>query len=204
MGLLTEIDQRLKDFIESQHVFFVATAPLGPGGHVNVSPKGIEALRVLGPTEVAYADYPGSGVETIAHLRENGRIVIMLCAFTGPPRVVRLHGRGIAIEPPDPGFEELRFQLGPEAMPTRSIIRVEVERVSDSCGFGVPLYEFREQRTQLARWAEKKGAAGIRDYQRSKNARSIDGLAGLRRLEQERPEQERPEQESPEQELREP
>lgn len=180
-----EIDQRLKEFIEAQRVFFVATAPSGTGGHVNVSPKGIEALRVLGPRTVAYADYPGSGVETIAHLRENRRITIMLCAFTGPPRVVRLHGRGEAIEPQDAGFEELRFQLGPEPMPTRSIIRVEVERVSDSCGFGVPLYEFQEQRTQLARWAEKKGAEGIQEYERRKNASSIDGLKGLRWVEQE-------------------
>jgi hypothetical protein len=185
MGLLAEIDPRLKEFIEAQQVFFVATAPSGPGGHVNVSPKGIEALRLLGSSSVAYADYPGSGVETVAHLRDNGRIVIMLCAFSGPPRVVRLHGRGTAIEPQDAGFEELRFQLGPEAMPTRTIIRVEVERVSDSCGFGVPLFEFREQRTQLARWAEKKGTQGIRDYERSKNARSIDGLTGLRWVERE-------------------
>ncbi len=185
MGLLVEIDQRLREFIQAQHVFFVATAPSGPGGHVNVSPKGIEALRVLGPREVAYADYPGSGVETIAHLRENGRIVIMLCAFVGSPRVVRLHGRGVALEPQDAGFEELRFQLGPEAIPTRSIIRVEVERVSDSCGFGVPLYEFQEQRTQLPRWAEKKGAEGILEYERRKNARSIDGLTGLRWVERE-------------------
>jgi hypothetical protein len=186
MGLLTEIDSRLRDFLESQPMFFVATAPSGPGGHVNLSPKGIDCLRVLDPKSVAYADYPGSGVETIAHLRENGRITIMLCAFTGPPRIVRLHGRGAAIEPQDPGFEELRFRLGPEAMPTRSIIRVEIERVSDSCGYSVPLMEFKQQRTQLTRWAEKKGAAGIRDYQRAKNAESIDALKGLRWVEKER------------------
>lgn len=180
MGLLTEIDSRLREFIEAQHMFFVATAPSGATGHVNVSPKGIDCLRVLGPKAVAYADYPGSGVETIAHLRDNGRITLMLCAFTGPPRIVRLYGRGEAIEPQDRGFEELRFQLGDEALPTRSIIRVEIERVADSCGYGVPLYEFKEQRTQLTRWAEKRGAEGIRDYQRAKNARSIDGLTGLR------------------------
>ncbi len=185
MALYTEIDSRLREFLEAQRMFFVATAPAGPSGHVNVSPKGIECLRVLGPTTVAYADYPGSGVETIAHLRENGRITIMLCAFNGPPRIVRLHGRGEAIEPQDPGFEELRFQLGPEAMPTRSIIRVEIERISDSCGYAVPLYEFQEQRTQLTRWAEKKGSAGLHDYERAKNARSIDGLKGLRWVEDE-------------------
>lgn len=185
MGLLVEIDQRLKEFIESQSVFFVATAPSGKNGHVNVSPKGIEALRVLGPQEAAYADYPGSGIETVAHLRENGRIVIMLCAFTGPPRVVRLHGKGEAIEPQDERFAALRLCLGGEAMPTRSIIRVDVERVSDSCGYGVPLLDFREQRTQLARWAGKKGTEGIREYERAKNARSIDGLSGLRWVERE-------------------
>jgi hypothetical protein len=185
MGLLTEIDTRLREFIEAQHMFFVATAPSGPGGHINVSPKGIDCLRVLGPKIVAYADYPGSGVETIAHLRENGRITLMLSAFTGPPRIVRLHGCGEAIEPQDSGFEELRLQLGAEPLPTRSIIRVEIERVSDSCGYGVPLYEFKEQRTQLARWAEKRGAEGIRDYQRAKNARSIDGLRGLRWVQEE-------------------
>jgi len=186
MGLFTEIDSRLREFIESQPMFFVASAPSGPDGRVNVSPKGIDCLRVLGSKTVAYADYPGSGVETIAHLRENGRIVIMLCAFTGPPRIVRLHGRGEVTEPQDAGFEELRFQLGEETLPTRSIIRVEIERVSDSCGYGVPLMEFQEQRTQLSRWAEKKGVAGIRDYQRAKNARSIDGLSGLRWVEDER------------------
>jgi hypothetical protein len=183
MGLLTEIDARLREFIEAQRMFFVATAPSGAGGHVNVSPKGIECLRVVGPKPVAYADYPGSGVETVAHLRENGRITIMLCAFSGPPKIVRLYGRGEAIEPQDAGFEALRFQLGKEAFPTRSIIRVEVERVSDSCGYGVPLMEFHEHRTQLVRWAEKRGADGVRAYQRAKNAESIDGLKGLRWIE---------------------
>jgi hypothetical protein len=185
MGLYTEIDSRLREFIEAQRMFFVATAPAGPGGHVNVSPKGIECLRVLGPKTVAYADYPGSGVETIAHLRENGRITIMLCAYAGPPRIVRIYGHGEAIEPQEPGFEELRFRLGEEPMPTRSIIRVEVERIADSCGYAVPLYEFREQRTQLTRWAEKKGSEGIREYERAKNARSIDGLTGLKWVQKE-------------------
>lgn len=180
MGQLVEIDARLREFIESQAVFFVATAPLSDSGHLNVSPKGIESLRVLGSKEAAYADYPGSGVETVAHLRENGRIVIMLCAFTGPPRVVRLHGVGRVLEPQDSGFAELRFRLGAEAMPTRSIIRIEVDRVSDSCGFGVPFMDFREQRGQLERWAEKKGAPALREYERTNNARSIDGLKALR------------------------
>jgi Pyridoxamine 5'-phosphate oxidase len=109
MSVYTEIDARIREFIESQHMFFVGTAPSGPGGHVNISPKGIDSLRVLGPKTVAYADYTGSGIETVAHLRENGRIAIMLCAFTGPPRIVRLHGRGEAIEPQDDSSNPRNF-----------------------------------------------------------------------------------------------
>ncbi len=189
MANLTEIDSRLRAFLETQRMFFVATAPSGPGGHVNVSPKGIDSLRVLGAKSVAYADFPGSGVETIAHLRDNGRIVIMLCAFAGPPRIVRLHGRGEAIEPQDAGFEELLFRMGPPSAaatpPVRSIIRVDIDRISDSCGYGVPLFQFEAQRDQLTQWANKRGPAGIRDYQRAKNAKSIDGLGGLRWAEEE-------------------
>lgn len=188
MAKYTEIDSRLRAFLEAQHMFFVATAPSGLGGHVNVSPKGIDSLRILSPRVVAYADFPGSGVETIAHLRDNGRIVIMLCAFAGAPRIVRLYGRGDAIEPQDQGFEELMFQMGPaagETPPLRAVIRVEIERISDSCGYGVPLYQFEAQRDQLTQWAAKRGAAGIRDYQRAKNARSIDGLKGLNWAEEE-------------------
>jgi hypothetical protein len=184
MSVYTEIDARIREFIESQHMFFVGTAPSGPGGHVNISPKGIDSLRVLGPKTVAYADYTGSGIETVAHLRENGRIAIMLCAFAGPPRIVRLHGLGEAIEPQDDGFAslvaELRGSDSTGVPPLRSIIRVDVERISDSCGYGVPLYQFETQRTQLTRWASSKGSSGLRDYQRIKNARSIDGLPGLR------------------------
>jgi hypothetical protein len=184
MSVYTKIDARIREFIEAQHMFFVGTAPSGPGGHVNISPKGIDSLRVLGPKTVAYADYTGSGIETVAHLRENGRIVIMLCAFTGPPRIVRLHGRGEAIEPEDDGFASLLVELrgadSTEVPPLRSIIRIEVERISDSCGYGVPLYQFEMQRTQLTRWASSKGPAGLREYQRIKNSQSIDGLQGLR------------------------
>ena len=185
MNIIDEIDHRLRAFLESQHMFFVGTAPSGAEGHVNVSPKGIDSLRVLGPKTVAYADYTGSGIETIAHLRDNGRIVIMVCAFTGPPRIVRLHGRGEVIEPQDAGFAQLRDRLlGNDRMADppilRSIIRVEVERLSDSCGYGVPLFEFDSQRTQLSRWAAGKGPAGLREYQRNKNAQSIDGLRTLR------------------------
>jgi len=173
------IDDKLKEFIEGQHVFFVATAPAGSGGHLNLSPKGLHSLRILGPTTIAYLDFVGSGVETIAHLRENRRIVILLCAFEGPPKIVRLHGEGRVIEPHDEAFASLlaHFLPGPGV---RAIIRVEMERISDSCGYGVPLYRYEGERQQLAAWAERKGQDGLLDYQREKNAASIDGLPGLR------------------------
>lgn len=174
----SEIDDKLHRFIEAQHVFFVATAPSGSEGHVNLSPKGLDSLRILGPRSVAYVDFVGSGVETIAHLRDNGRIVMLFCAFEGAPKILRLHGRGTAHEPSDPEFVRLRDQF-PNAMPARSIIVISVERISDSCGFGVPLYEYRGQRDQLAAWADRKGQDGLRRYQLERNARSIDGLPGL-------------------------
>src|SRR6188508_480356 len=143
MGKVHErIDDRLRAFIERQRVFFVATAPNGPGGHVNVSPKGVDGtLAVLDDHTVAYLDLTASGAETIAHLRENGRITVMFCAFDGPPNIVRLHGRGRFVTLYDDGFEELlaRFPAElPEERGTRAVIVVDVDRVSDSCGYGVP------------------------------------------------------------------
>jgi hypothetical protein len=174
-----EIDERIRAFIAAQHCFFVASAPSGPGGHVNCSPKGLDTFRVLGPTTVAYLDYTGSGVETIAHLRENRRIVVMFCAFDGPPNIVRLHGLGEVIEPTDVAFGALlaRFEPGPGL---RAIIRIEVTRISDSCGYGVPLLRHEGERSQLEAWADRKGADGLSAYRREKNAASIDGLPGLR------------------------
>jgi hypothetical protein len=176
----TEIDDSLRTFLAAQHVFFVATAPSGDGGHVNCSPKGLDTFRVLGPTTVAYADFTGSGVETIAHLRQNGRIVILFCAFDGEPRIVRLHGRGTAVEPRDPEFAPLLERFGRAPLGIRSVIRVEVARIADSCGFGVPRFAYEGEREQLTGWNEAKGPAGVEDYQRRKNARSLDGLPGLR------------------------
>lgn len=173
------IDERLAAWLRAQRVFFVATAPLAADGHVNCSPRGAEGLAVLGPREVAWLDLTGSGVETIAHLRENGRIVLMFCAFEGPPRIVRLHGRGVVVEPDDPGFASLRARFGAHEG-VRAVIRVECTRISDSCGYGVPLLEYRGERPQLAAWARRKGARGVRAYQAEHNARSIDGLPGLR------------------------
>jgi len=180
MGKVYErIDDTLRTFIEAQHVFFVATAPVGAEGHVNVSPKGLDALRVLDDHTVVYLDFIGSGAETIAHLRENGRITVMLCAFSGSPKIVRLHGHGRVIEPQDAAFESLRERF-PEARGVRALVLVHVERVSGSCGFGVPFFRYDGDRTMLGEWAERKGDASLLQYQRDKNHRSIDGLPALR------------------------
>ena len=168
----------LRTWIQQQHVFFVATAPLATDGLVNCSPKGLDSLRVLGPTEIAYVDLTGSGAETIAHIRENGRIVIMFCAFAGPPKIVRLHGRGTIIERGSADFDRLHSAF-PEHLGTRAIIHVSVTRVSDSCGYAVPLYDFGSDRQTLTRWAEAKGREGLHAYRHQKNAFSIDGLPAL-------------------------
>src|SRR5688572_14138725 len=139
------IDSELATWIAAQRVFFVATAPLSPDGYINNSPKGGEAFRVLGPMEVAYQDYTGSGAETAAHLRENGRIVVMFCAFEEPPRIVRLHGRGTIIEPGHPRFSEMASGF-PANPGTRAFVHVNVTRVSSSCGHGVPLFDFQRHR----------------------------------------------------------
>lgn len=173
------IDDRLAAFIAAQRLFFVATAPAGGDGHVNVSPKGLDSLAVLDPHTVAYQDLVGSGAETIAHLRENGRITLMFCAFEGPPLILRLHGRGEVIEPGDAAFDVLAARF-PERSSTRAVIRVAVARIADSCGYGVPLYRFEADRDQLDRWAERKGPDGLRRYQLENNLESLDGLPALR------------------------
>jgi hypothetical protein len=162
-----EIDEGLRQFMESQLVFFVATAPLNGRGHVNLSPKGLDTFRMLGPRSVAYLDVFGSGVETIAHLRENGRIVVMFCSFQGAPKVLRLHGRGRAVEPHEAEFAALQAHFPPYEG-TRAIIEVEVTRVSDSCGYGVPLLKFEAQRAALPAWCRKRGTAGLKVYRQEK------------------------------------
>jgi hypothetical protein len=176
------IDDALAAFIAAQHMFFVATAPLDAGGHVNLSPKGLESFRVIDRTTVAYLDLTGSGIETVAHLRENGRIVILFCAFEGPPKILRLYGRGEPIEPVDPRFEELKG-LFPEIVGTRSIIVVSLERIADSCGYAIPLYQYEGERNQLIKWGQRQGPAGLLQYRAGHNASSIDGLPGLRTAE---------------------
>ena len=190
MGKIHErIDERLAGWIMAQPMFFVATAPSGDGGHVNVSPKGpIDTLRILDDHTVAYLDLIGSGAETIAHIRENGRIVIMLCAFSGPPLILRLHGRGSVVQQGDPrfaevaeGFELPGFVAGGAAR--RAVVVVAVDRIADSCGFGVPLMEQVGERPQQVAWVERKlkqgGERALIDYMLEKNTSSLDGLAAV-------------------------
>jgi hypothetical protein len=175
------IDDRLAAWLIAQPVFFVATAPDDPGGLVNCSPKGNRGeLAVLDGRTVAYLDQTGSGVETVAHLRDNGRIVIMCCAFSGKPRIVRLHGRGRVVLPGDDGFAALAERFpGAGGVGVRAVVVVDVARIADSCGYGVPLMAFEEHRPTMDEWAQRKGPDGIRSYQHDVNAASIDGLPGL-------------------------
>jgi hypothetical protein len=175
--VLDSISDELRAFLEAQPVFFVATAP-ADGGHVNVSPKGLDSFRVLDPHTVAYLDLTGSGVETIAHLRENGRITLMFCAFEGTPNIVRLYGRGEALPVGTPESDALLGRF-PQIVGARSVIRVALDRVSTSCGYGVPLMRFEEPRSRLLEWAEARGPEGLTEYRAQKNATSIDGLPGL-------------------------
>jgi hypothetical protein len=182
------IDEHWREWIARQSLFFVGSAPLDSDGHVNVSPKGpIGTLRVLDEHTVAYLDVVGSGAETIAHIRENGRVVIMLCAFEGPPRILRLHGRGEVVQAGDPGFEELlaraEFEQPSIDEYKRSVVVVHVTRIADSCGYGVPLLSYEGERPHGEKWAAKKlrsgGPEALAAYQREKNAQSLDGLPGV-------------------------
>jgi hypothetical protein len=180
--VLDALDEKLTEVVLGQPVFFVATAPAGPDGHVNVSPKGTSGtFAVLDPRTVAYLDLTGSGIETIAHLRDNGRITLMFCTFAGPPLIVRLYGRGEVVVPADHRFPALltAFPEQADAPGIRSVIRVDVERVSTSCGYSVPLMDYQGDRRVLRQWAERKGPDGIEAYRGDRNVESIDGLPGL-------------------------
>lgn len=179
MGKVSDrIDDAVRQFMEAQPMYFVASAPLAADGLVNLSPKGLDTFRILDATTVAYLDLTGSGIETVAHLRENGRIVLMFCAFQGPPKILRLHGRGRVVELQDAEFAALQSHF-PEFESARAIIVVAVQRVSESCGFGVPLLKFEGQREQLRAWARSKGPEGLAKYRADKNRASLDGLAGV-------------------------
>lgn len=186
-SVLEKIDDELGGWLQAQPLWFVATAPSDLDGHVNLSPKGGAGLfRVLGADRVAYVDLFGSGIETVAHLRDNGRIVVLFAAFVGAPRIVRLHGRGRVVHEHDPDFAALfdAFEVSEEQrLATRSLIDVEVTRVSTSCGFVVPEMRYVGERDQLYRYASARlssdGPDAIRDYCDVNNAASIDGLVGL-------------------------
>jgi hypothetical protein len=160
------------EWIRAQHLFFVATAPLDGSGHVNLSPKGLDTLRILDDMTVAYLDLTGSGTETVAHVRENGRITLMWCAFEGPPRIVRIHGRGEVVALDDPRVAG----LFPDLPGARAAIVVRAVRISDSCGYAVPLYTFEGERSKLIEWAEHRSPEALVEYRATKNATSIDGL----------------------------
>jgi hypothetical protein len=169
-----EIDAEMNAWIAGQPLFFVATAPLSSEGHVNLSPRGLDSFRVLGPHQVAYLDLTGSGNETAAHLKENGRITVMFCAFEGRPRILRLYGHGSVVLPRDPEWAWLRPRF-PAHAGERQIVLVDITRIQTSCGFGVPLMEFRAQRDELDAWTHKKGDA-LPTYRAERNRVSIDGL----------------------------
>ena len=169
------ITPELSDFIRSQHVFFVATAPLDADGHINLSPKGLDSFRVLDAHRVAYLDLTGSGNETSAHVSENGRITFMFCAFNGRPRILRLYGTGRTVLPGSEEWSELH-PLFTDILGARQIIVADITRVQTSCGYAVPMMEYVGERDTLIRWAESKGIDGLDEYRQRKNMQSIDGL----------------------------
>lgn len=169
----------IAEWISRQHMFVVATAASSTDGTVNVSPKGLAGtFAVLDERRCAYLDLTGSGVETIAHLRENGRVTLMWCAVEGPARIVRIHGTGEVVLPDDPGFAELSGRFV-EHRGARAVIVVTAQRVSDSCGYSVPLMEYRGDRTRLDEWTASRSDEELATYRASRNALSIDGLPGL-------------------------
>jgi hypothetical protein len=181
------LDKRLAEFISSQHLFFVATAPTGAGGHVNVSPKGYrDTFAVLSERTFAYLDLTGSGAETIAHLRQNGRITIMFCSFGDTPKILRIYGTGRPVLPGDPDWPELAAHFPPDDRAAgmdrgsqRAIIVVEADRIADSCGYAVPVMEFAHERDLLTRWADRKSPEQLVAYRVEHNTVSIDGLPAL-------------------------
>ncbi|MDQ3800719.1 MAG: pyridoxamine 5'-phosphate oxidase family protein [Acidobacteriota bacterium] len=170
------LDENLKKFIAEQKMFFTASAPTGGDGRVNLSPKGIDTFRCLDDETIAYLDLTGSGNETAAHLSENGRITVMFCSFSGKPLILRIYGRGKVVRPTDEPLWKKLHENFPEYVGERQIILINIESLQTSCGFGVPVYEFKRERNDLIRWAERKGEDGIRQYWQDKNQKSIDGL----------------------------
>ncbi|WP_328190154.1 pyridoxamine 5'-phosphate oxidase family protein [Marinobacter sp. OP 3.4] len=166
------------DFINAQHLFFVGSA--GAEGFVNVSPKGMDSLRILGPDRLIWLNLTGSGNETAAHVLENGRMTIMFCSFDKQPLILRVYGRTDVIHPRDDSWDELVDQF-PDYLGARQIFDLDIELVQTSCGFGVPYYDFQGERDTLTNWASKKGEEGLQAYWTEKNQLSLDGKAtGIR------------------------
>ncbi|HEX2617492.1 MAG TPA: pyridoxamine 5'-phosphate oxidase family protein [Flavobacteriales bacterium] len=168
------LDERLMDFIRKQRIFFTGTAT--PEGRVNVSPKGLDTFRILGPSRVGYLDATGSGNETAAHLLANGRVTFLFCAFDGPPLILRIYGHGRSVQPHQDEWAAVRPHFGPSITGERQLIIADIDQVQTSCGYGVPLYDFKADRTQLEAWAAHKGPDGLVAYRAEKNRASIDGL----------------------------
>jgi hypothetical protein len=169
---LSKLDETLKKFIQNQHLFFVGTA--GVDGRVNISPKGMDSLRVIDSDKIAWLNLTGSGNETAAHVLECQRMTLMFCAFEGKPQILRIYGKATAIHPRDEEWETM-LKLFPAIPGTRQIFSLDIESVATSCGFSVPLYEHAGERDVLVPWAEKKGEDGVKKYWQDKNQKSIDG-----------------------------
>jgi len=176
MKVYTEITPEIARWIGQQPMYFNASAPMSGQGHINLSPRGLDSLRVVDPNQVAILDLTGSGNETASHLSENGRMTVMFCAFEGEPQILRLYGEGEVIAPGDRAWSELRGLFADDVPGVRQIFRLLVTRVQTSCGYGVPLMQFQAQREQLLDWAADKGEEEIKQYQNEKNCTSIDGL----------------------------
>jgi hypothetical protein len=181
-GAYEALTPKLIAFIRRQRMFFVATAPLSPTGSVNLSPKGYDSLAIIDERTLAYLDLGGSGIETHAHVRENGRITLMFCAFEGAANILRVYGRGESTTFDDTGFAE-KMALFPAFKRARGVVTVRIERVGDSCGWAAPFYEYKGERDQLRRWVDASTDEAWVERRYATNARSIDGLPGLQRAE---------------------
>jgi len=174
-----ELDDKLQSFIKAQRMFFIATAPSSATGLINCSPKGLDSLRIIDTKTIAYLDFTGSGIETVAHLKENGQYVLMFCSFEERPLILRLHGTGTVLEKEDEEFDKL-LPLFPEMPGVRAIIKLTVKRIADSCGWGVPLFEFKGERDTYFKYAKQLGDEGLQAAQTATNMHSLDGLQGLK------------------------
>lgn len=172
------LDSTLTDFIKKQKMFFVASAPLSADGHVNMSPKGLDSFKIIDDLTVAYLDMGGSGIETQAHTKENGRITFMFCAFEGKANIVRLYGKATSYDFDHVDYKKYRAMFEYEGK-ARAVIIAKIHRISDSCGWGVPFYEYKGDRDQLTRWIDNVDEPTWKAKRYERNTVSIDGLPGL-------------------------